>query len=332
MATIKDVAREAGVSVGTVSRFLNGVDIKEKNKKGITHAINKLNYRVNPIARGLKTNKTHTIGVLIYDLTSTYATTIVKSIEQKLFDYGYNIFVCDYWNNPELEIKKANLLIEKMVDGLIVFPCSYNVDYLHAIQESGIPVVMVNWGLNDFKCDHVLIDNINATYQAVEMLINHNHRRIGIINGPEDHYIANERLKGYKRVHKDYNIPLEHDLIKMKQFDREIAYDAFIQLMDLKIPPTAIIACNYDTTLGMIKGLNERKIHIPEELSVIGFDNLGLSDVVQQPLSIIVQPTEDIGKEVATLMLNRLKGNYDNFPSTLRLKTSFIVKNSIHKI
>lgn len=329
MATIKDVAREAGVSIGTVSRFLNGADIKEKNKIAINKAIKLLNYKVNPIARCLKTSKTNTIGVLIYDLTSVYATTIVKSIEQKLFEYGYNIFVCDYWNNTELEVKKANLLIEKMVDGLIVFPCSSNTDYLQNIQASGIPIVLVDWVVDDFKCDYVLIDNINATYNAVEMLIHNNHRRIGIINGPEDNYIANERLRGYRRVHQDYSVPLDNNLIKMLGFGKKDGYRSFQKLMDMANPPTAIIACNYDTTIGMIKAINEREIHIPEQLSLIGFDNLGLSDVFHQPLSTIVQPTKEIGSRVGELMLKRIKGNYDNFPSTHRLKTNFIAKDSI---
>ncbi len=332
MATIKDVAKEAGVSVGTVSRFLNGAEIKERNKQNITHAIEKLKYKVNPIARCLKTNKTHTIGVLIYDLTSLYATTIVKSIEQKMFEYGYNIFVCDYWNNPELEYKKAKLLIEKMVDGLIVFPSSTSANYLHSIQQSGIPVVVVDWGVPGFECDHVLIDNVNAIYDAVERLFKQNHKKIGLINGTKSNYIAKERLEGYKRVHQDYNMLLNQKLIKMNGFDKMSGYKSFLDLFYMDDPPTAIIACNYDTTLGMIKAINERHLSIPEDISVMGFDNLGLSDVVQQPLSIIVQPTKEIGSRVASLMLKRLKKDFDNFPTTLRLKTHFIEEPSIKKL
>lgn len=332
MATIKDVAKEAGVSVGTVSRFLNGADIKERNRQSITLAIKKLNYKVNPIARCLKTNKTNTIGVLIYDLTSVYATTIVKSIEQKLFEFGYSTFVCDYWNNPELEHQKANLLIDKMVDGLIVFPSSPRADYLHTIQQSGIPVAIVDWGVAGFECDHVLIDNVNSIYSAVERLFKYNHKRIGLINGPKSNYIARERLEGYKRVHQDYNLPYDQSLVKMNGFDKMNGYKSFLDLLDMDNPPTAIIACNYNTTLGMVKAINERKLNIPDDISVIGFDNLGLSDVVQQPLSIIVQPTKEIGSKVASLMLKRLNKDNDNFPTTLRLKAHFIEEPSIKRL
>jgi LacI family transcriptional regulator len=124
MATIKDVAREAGVAVGTVSRYLNGAEIKEANRKKIDDAVHRLHFRLNPIARGLKTSRTNTIGVIIPDLSDPYSTTIVRSIEQKLYECGYNMFTCDSWGNPELERQKVELLMQQRVDGLILYPCA----------------------------------------------------------------------------------------------------------------------------------------------------------------------------------------------------------------
>jgi LacI family transcriptional regulator len=245
MATIKDVAREAGVAVGTVSRYLNGAEIKEANRKKIDDAVHRLHFRLNPIARGLKTSRTNTIGVIIPDLSDPYSTTIVRSIEQKLYECGYNMFTCDSWGNPELERQKVELLMQQRVDGLILYPCAEDISYMEQYNDRDIPVVTVDIRVKGFACDQVVTDNINATYQAVEWLIANNHKRIAIICGKDDYFTSAERLKGYTRVLEDYSIPVESDLVKDLGYDEPSGHEAMVQLMKLANPPTAVIACNY---------------------------------------------------------------------------------------
>lgn len=331
MSTIKDVAREAGVSVGTVSRYLNGAEIKEGNRIRIDEAINKLNFRVNTAARTLKTNKTKTVGIIIQNLTDIYSTTLIRHAEEELYRNGYNIFVCDTWGKKELEIEKVSLMLERMVDGLIIYPSTDDLSYLRNIVDKEVPVVTVDLNVNGFECDQVFTDNINATYSAVEWLISNNHKKIGIITGGLNYFTANERLKGYIRAMEDYALPLREGLIKTTNFGETGGYEALVELMSAEDRPSAIIACNYYTTIGAVKAVYDLGIRIPEELSLIGFDNLGLSEIIRPALSIIVQPMEGVGRCAAQTLLRRIQGDYEGFPTVSRLKTSLVLKDSTKK-
>jgi LacI family transcriptional regulator len=332
MSTIKDVAREACVSVGTVSHYLNGMEVKESNKIKIEQAISKLDFKVNPIAKGLRTRKTNTIGVIIPSLTDIYSTMIVGSIEQALFEFGYNIFTCDSRGSIELERQKAKLLADKKVDGLIIYPCSEDMVYITELQVRNIPVVVVDTAIRGANCDQILTDNIYATYSATEWLISKNHKRIGIINGKEKTFTARERLKGYRRALEDYSIEFNENLIKARGFDEKSGYESLIELMTMDQPPSAVIACNYYTSIGMSKAIYDLRIKVPDQLSVIGFDNIGLSELIRPPLSIIVQPMEELGKCAAETLLRRISGDNEGFPSVRRLKTDFIVRESTKQI
>ncbi len=328
MSTIKDVAKEAGVAVGTVSRYLNGVELKEANRIKVEEAIQKLDFKINPIARGLKTNRTNTIGIVIPDFTDIYATTIVRKIEQKLYEYGYNIFVCDSWGSLETERNKVEILVQKLVDGLIVYPCSEDINHLSKAKDSGIPIVTIDMAVKDFECDQVLSDNINATYKAVEWLIANNHRRIGLINGQTHRFTSGERLMGYERAHADYSLEIDRQLVKNSGYHEKSGYDSLAEFMKLANPPTAVVACNYYTTIGSVKAINHLGIKVPEELSLIGFDDLGLSEVVKPALTVITQPMEEIGRTAAELILSRINGQYHDFPTVARLKTGFQLRDS----
>ena len=332
MATIKDVAQLAGVSPGTISRYINGFHVKDKNREQIEYAINKLNFKPNMNARTLRTNRTRTIGVIIPGYSDIYSMTIVKNIEQKLYESGYYIFLCDSWGNAELERDKVRLLLDKMVDGLIIYPCSGDISYFNQLNIHNIPVVTLDLSVKNFLCDQILTDNINATYNAVEWLVKNNHRRIGIISSTPDNFTSSERLKGYERVHEDYGLVIDSRLVKTLGYDINSGYQSLVELMQSDASPTAVITCNYHTTLGAFKAIRDFKIQIPEKLSIIGFDNIGLSDVLSPPVSIISQPMNTIGINAAELILKRINGDYSDFPSIMRLKTDLILQESTRRL
>ena len=332
MATIKDVAKLANVAVGTVSRYLNGAEIKEINKIRIDEAIKVLDFKPNQIARTLKTNKTQTIGVVIPGLSDIYSTTIVKSIEEELYNKGYNIFVCDSMGNVDLEKEKVSILLDKMVDGLIIYPCKEDISYLNEYKEKKVPIITLDIKVKGFQCDQVLTDNINATYTVTEWLINNNHKKIGIITGSNKSFTAVERLKGYERALEDYGIKFQDKFVRAQDFSERSGFEGLSQLINLEETPTAVIACNYYTTIGAVKATYELGISVPEQLSLVGFDNIGISEIVRPALSIIVQPMNEIGMTAAKLMLKRIKGDYGDFPTTSRLKTDFILKESTRKL
>lgn len=331
-STIKDVAKRAGVSVGTVSKYINGINVKEQNRIKIDEAIRELDFRVNTIARGLKTNKTMTVGVLIPSLENIFATSIVSYVEQILLNNGYSTIICDYNHDSTLEVSKFDFLMSKSVDGMIIMPLSITKDKIQEAMDKGIKIVLIDRPVKGGECDVVLVDNLNASYSAVEQLIVRGHRKIGIICGPQSIYTAQERLKGYLRIHEDYNMQVDEKNIKYGDYEIRSGYDLMKEFINCEDRPTAIIVTNYEMTLGAVMAINECDVRVPEDLSLIGFDNQQLAKVVKPNLAIVIQPVAQIGESAANLMLRRLKGDDGNFPAMLRLKTDFLSGQSIRDI
>lgn len=331
-ATMKDVARKSGLSIATISKYINGGNVLEENRVVIDKAIKELGFEVNEIARGLKTNKTMTIGLLIPSLENIFFTSIVSNIESILIKNGYSTIICDYKEDKSLEKQKLDFLVKKMVDGIITMPMGCDLEVINSVINRNIPVVLIDRALKGVECDTVLVDNLNASYNAVEQLIILGHKRIGIICGPEDIYTAQERLKGYERVHEDYDMTIESELIKKGDYQVESGYRLLLELIEMEEPPTAVLVTNYEMTLGAVMAINESDIKVPDDISIIGFDNLQLAKVVKPPLSIVIQPVKQIGEVAANMILRRLKGDNSNFPSMIRLKTELMLKDSIKKV
>jgi LacI family transcriptional regulator len=272
-----------------------------------------------------------TIGVLIPSLENIFITTIVSNIENILIQSGYSTIVCDYKEDEKLEREKLDFLVNKMVDGIIMMPQSNSGEHINKVLDKNIPVILLDRTVTDVNCDVVLVDNLNASYNAVEQLIVRGHKRIGIICGSKDIYTARERLKGYLRVHEDYSMEVDSNLIKYGDYQLQSGYKLLNELFDLDPRPTAIFVTNYEMTMGAIIAINEKGINVPDELSFIGFDNLQMSMIVKPPLSIVVQPMQQIGETAANVMLKRLGGDKSSYPSMFRLKTELLIKDSIKK-
>lgn len=331
-STIKDVAKCTGLSIATISKYINGGNVLDKNKELIDEAIKTLNFRVNEMARGLKTNKTKTIGILIPNLKQIFCTSIVSSIENILIKHGYSTIICDYKENLKLEEEKLQFLVNKMVDGIITMPMGDEGSVIRDVIGDDVEIVLIDRVLKNLECDVVLVDNLNASYDAVEKFITKGHKRIGIIGGPKHVFTAEERLKGYYRVHEDYSMNINENYIKHGDYKVDSGYELLNELMDLKEPPTAVYVTNYEMTLGAIMAINERNIVVPDKLSIIGFDNLELARIVKPPLSVVIQPMEEIGKKAAETLLKRLNGDMSNFPAIFRLKTELKIKGSVKSI
>lgn len=329
---MKDVAKYAGLSTATISKYINGVTVKEENKKRIDEAIRTLNFRVNEIARGLKTKKTATVGVLIPSLESVFFTSIVSKVESILLQYGYSTIICDYQQDKKLENQKFDFLMNKSVDGIIFMPLGVDDRKITSAVEKNVPVVLIDRSIKGLDSDVVLVDNLNAAYNAVELLITKGHKRIGIICGPQNIYTAQERLKGYIRIHEDYELEIDENLIKYGDYEIQGGMVLLNELMDQADPPTAIFVTNYEMTLGAVMALNSRNMAVPEELSLIGFDNIQLANVVKPSLCIVVQPMQQIGETAAYLLIKRMKGDMSGFPAMFRLKTEMLEGESVSAI
>ncbi|MEO8409618.1 MAG: LacI family DNA-binding transcriptional regulator [Propionivibrio sp.] len=334
--TIKDVARQTGLSIATISKYLNGGNVLERNRQAIAVSIGELGFRVNEIARGLKTSRTMTVGVLIPDLENVFCTSIVAHIENVLQQSGYGTIVCDYREDPDLERAKLEFLANKLVDGFIYMPLGKqdgDVDrYVAQLIANDLPVILIDRPLAGTGCDTVLVDNLNASYNAVEHLIVRGHRRIGIIAGPTGIYTAQERLKGYRRVHEDFALAIEADLILEGDYSIESGYRLMTDFLDRPARPTAVYITNYEMTLGAMMALNEGRVVVPDDISIIGFDNLQLARIIKPALAIVVQPIQAIGETAAGLLLKRMKNDRSGFPAIHRLKTEFVVGASVRNL
>ncbi len=331
--TIRDVAKRAKVSLGTVSRYLNGYTLREQNRIRVEEAIRELGFQENIMAKGLKNNRSMTIGVVLASLTDLFATSVITAAENILAQENYSIIVCDFQSSPEKLDQKLRFLKSRSIDGLILFPGSCEASAaLQEYLDEGIPVVIVNDDLPSIQTDKVTVDNDNASFRAVEWLIHQNHKDIAIINGDLDTYTGRERYRGYLEALQTYDIKPREELITCGHFSNRGGYQAASSLLSLEKPPTAIYITNYYMTFGAIIAINERKIKIPDDISIIGFDHFDLSDVINPPLTVVEQPTNRIGEMAAQTVLRRIKGDYEEFPVNISIKTRMIMKDSVKRI
>jgi len=327
MATIKDVSKRTGLSISTISKYLNGGSLREENRIAIEAAIKELNYKVNHFARGLKTSQSLTVGLLLPTISNPFFSKLAASIDRTLREQGYHCILCSYDQDEEQEVEKLRFLSGYNVDGMIIIPENIRAEQITEIV-GDLPLVLVDRCVPGSNYDTVLMDNQNASYTATEHLFFRGHRRIGIIGGPRHVFTGGERITGYIRAHEDYQIPQDEALIQYGNYDVQSGYNCFHALMDLPEPPTAVYVTNYDMTLGAINAARARGIQIPGQLDFIGFDVVeftgSVNDSISKPtLSVVGQPTEEMGVTAAQVLLRRLQG--ENGPARLiRLKSKLI--------
>ena len=331
-ATMKDIARKTGLGLATISSYLNGGNVREKNRVKIEEAIRELDFEVNEVARGLKTNRTRIIGIIIPELNNIFCAEIITEVEDLLRSQGYATMVCDCRTDVKREEEAVEFLFHRRVDGLIIMPSGNSGSHLNRFTGAGKPVVLIDRKLQDHECDCVLVDNEGASRGAVQRFLDAGHTKIGMIAGPKDIYTAQERYQGYLLALESGGVKPEERLIVRGNYTIEGGAEAMRELVKKNPDMTAVFVSNYEMTVGAIIEIHELGIQIPEKLSVIGFDNVEFAKASIPKLSIVSQPTEEIAHHVAELMLGRLEGTGSSKePVTIKLKTSFIEGNSVRK-
>lgn len=329
-ATMKDIARQTGLGLATISSYFNGGNVREKNRKKIEQAIQDLHYEVNEVARGLKTNATRTIGVVIPELNNVFCSEIITGMEDILRSHGYATIICDCRTDKELEKDAVDFLTRKRVDGIINMPVDATGKHLKNFACTGKPIVLIDRKIQGICCDSVLVDNRKAAESAVELLFSKGHRNIGIIGGPRDIFTAQERMAGYCEAHQKAGIMVQESLIYHGDYEIQGGVRGMEELVKKNPHMTAVFVTNYEMTMGAVIGVNELGIHMPEDLSMIGFDNLQFARACSPKLTIVSQPTNLIAKEVADIMLARLgTAKEEKKPLTRKLQTEIIMGKSI---
>jgi len=308
MATsIKDVAREAGVSIATVSRVLNDIDVvNEDTKKKVVDAIKLLGYRPNIVARSLKTQRTKTIGILIPDISSQFYPEIVRGAEDVANIYDYNVILCNSDFDVEKEKEYLRVLSEKMCDGVLYMSSSLNEEILDIINELALKTILVETKDKENRLPSVTIDNISATYEGTKFLIEKGIEKLAFIGVKGDTMNAwGERYVGFEKAVSEAKIKVNEELLYFDTLKVKSGYEAAEKFIRSKKKFEGIVCASDEIAMGVINGLRENNIRVPEDVSVIGFNNNYAASIFYPKITTISQPSYDMGS-VAMRMLIKL--------------------------
>ncbi|WP_043934718.1 LacI family DNA-binding transcriptional regulator [Bacillus sp. EB01] len=331
--TIKDVAKKANVSIATVSRILNGQPgYSAKTKQKVLQVIEDLGYQPNAVARGLINNKTHTIGVLFPSLGGSLVTDLLRGIEKAASDQGSSVIVCHTESDAEKTMKYLRLLGEKRVDGIIFTSEVLLKEYYQVIEKMNVPLVLLSTKSDSLPVPYVKVDDFQAAYSATEYLIQKGHRNIGMISGNSEDIIAGKpRIEGFIQAMKDNHIPFDENHIVNTGgfgFDRGITgmRDMLNQVPDV----TAIFAASDEIAIGAISIANILGKKVPEDISIIGYDDINLASMSVPPLTTIHQPFIKMGELAGKMLLDMMET--DQVPDSKIIEHTIIERNSVKEL
>lgn len=330
---IRDIARAAGVSSTTVSRVLNGSGyVKEETKAVVLSIIKEFNYTPSAVARSLSKNETNTIGVIIPDIENPFFGEVIKGISSLADEKNLNIILCNTNEDVSKEIKFLNMLKGQRILGIIITPTNdtheFNNKQLTVLENIGIPIVLVDRDVKHSNFDGVFIDNIKGAYEAINALINEGHRKIAIITGPNSSKPGRDRLIGYKKALRMNDIEFDERYLFYGDFRFDSGYECTQKILKMEDRPTAILACNNMMNLGCIKAIYENKLRIPEDMAIIGFDQVQMLDVVGLNISVISRSNTEMGKTAMELLLKKLDKKDCGNTVRITLSSKLLLKGS----
>lgn len=309
MPTMADVAARAGVSVATVSRALSGDGrlVSPPVLERVLRAAEELAYHPNNLARNMRSGSSKIFGLVISDIGNPFFTAVARGAEDVAQRHGYSLVLSDTDENPVREAAALRVMAAERAAGVIVATANKNLDALVRLQAVGVPIVAIDRRIAGMATDSVALDNESAAYEAVTHLMRLGHRRIAMVGGPKDATTARERFGGFERAFRDHRIDFPPELFREGNFRESAGLTMTRELLDLAEPPTAIFSVNNLTTIGVLQALRERGVRMPEHMSLVGFDDIPTAELLDPPLTVIQQPTYQIGAHAAELLVRRLQ-------------------------
>ena len=324
--TLRDVAREAGVSIKTVSRVVNKEpEVNEATAARVAGVVEKLGYRPNELARGLKGSRSRTIGLVIDDVSNPFMATCAQAIEAVAREHGHALILCDSHADIGEEGAYVGLLTRRQVDGLLLVPARGHDAHLKAEQEAGLPVVAFDRPVEGIRADTVLVKNRTGAREATEHLIWHGHKRIAFVGDVRHYYTARKRLEGYNEALEAAHLKPLPSLDAHSIEQGEEATKGFLEAPD---PPTALFAANILTALGALRATEHLGMRMPEDVALIGFDDFELAPVLSPRFTLVHQPAAELGRRAAEMLFDRLDGRGHPEPCRLVLPTELVVRES----
>lgn len=333
---IKELARNLDLSVSTVSRVLNGkaraYRISEETQQRVKKAADELNYVPNRLARSLKLDKSDTIGLIIPDIGNPYFAEIAKSIESQARQKGYSIILCDSGDDISAEEELLMLLMSHKVDGIIIAPVGTEQKHIVNTFHSALPIVIIDRIFPGSNLPFITSDNYQGAFDAVNHLILNGHKRIACIQGIGNSQPNIDRVKGYKDALKASNIKIDKKLLAGDSFTKDNGYKQAIRLFAMTPPPTAIFALSNLIALGILGAANDCNLNIPEDFSLIAFDEQPYSEYLSTPMTTINQQKDEMGRQAVDYIMACIGNKGKIATVSVKLKTNLIPRRSVKNI
>jgi LacI family transcriptional regulator len=328
MPTVHDVAKRAGVAPITVSRVINNSGyISEATRQRVEAIIKEIGYVPNTLARGLRSKRTNTLALIVTDITNPYFTLMARGVEDVAGDSNYTVIYCNTDESEAKEEKYANILAQRQVDGVLLVPAGGNDKTLKFLETNGINVVVIDRRVSGMKTDFVCSDSKDGSNRLIKLLLGLGHQRIAIITGPKKVSTAVDRVTGYKQALTEAGL-IENELVYYGSFNQQSGYEFTKRAMAQSPKPTAIFGANNFIMLGIIKALRELQLNVPEDVSVVGFDDFPESMLVRPFFTTATQPAYEMGRLAAELLLKRISGELSEEFQKIILPTEIIERES----
>lgn len=330
--TIKEIARRLGISKSTVSRALrDSPEISPATKERVIELARELDYSPNPIALSLLKNRTHTIGIIVPDIDNPFFSTAISGVDDVAYSRGYHVMIYQSHESYERERIDVRHIADRRADGLIVSVASQSVNHAHfgELQERGIPIVFFDRASDKVQTHKVLVDDYEGAFRGTEHLIAQGCRRIAHISGPMNLTISRNRYEGYKEALLRHGLPIRDEWVVSAEYSQGEGTDRAYQLMALRERPDAIFAASDRIGIGVHWALRQLGYRMPDDVALLGFSDLGIAALLDPPLSSVAQPSFEMGRQAAELLLDLIE-NKSTPPSyeTRVLKTNLVVRES----
>lgn len=307
--TIYDVAEKAGVSITTVSRVINNTGrISEKTKQKVLKVMEEMRYQPSVVASALTGKRTRTIGLIIPDVANPFFAEIARRVEDRGRELGFNLLMCNTDNNPETEEMYLEVMKQKRVDGIIIGTTTSHYREVQNLLKEQFPVALIAQDIPELVIDVVSVDDFLGGYQATSHLISLGHHQIAIIVGDQNRTSDKYRLQAYRQALEDNGIGYDERYVFRTDYSIEGGKRAAYQILQLAKRPTAIFCCFDYLAVGVYQASRELGVHIPNDLSVVGFDNTLLATIIDPPLTTIAQPVDEMGRQVMDLLVAEIEG------------------------
>lgn len=326
--TMRDVAEYAGVSKATVSHVINETRfVEDSTKERVQQAIKDLGYRPNVAARSLTTQQSKIIGYIVSDVTNTFFADIMRGIEDVLISNNYSIMVCNTNEVLEREEYYIDILLKQGVDGIIAAATSQNWGALNEAAKLNIPIVLLDRTFDNATVPYVGVNNKHGAYVGTKHLIESGHTDIGILSGFQRLSTMRERLSGFEMAMRESKMTINKDWCLASPLSIEDGTKEIRHLMSLEERPSAVFICNNLLSLGALMGLQQMGLKCPDDVAIVSFDDHPWAQVSNPPLTVVRQPTYDIGKTAATKLLEALNNSHASIPSAI-FKCDLIIRES----